>query len=65
MFKIMAGHLSISDQFAHMTAQLALELVIWLDHSFVLHCSINNIVVMIAIVVCMITSNHVDCDNSC
>ena len=38
VLKITGGHWSISDQFAHMTMQLALEPVIWSDHSY---CSIN------------------------
>ena len=37
MLKITGGHWSISDQFAHMTAQLALEPVIWSKHSLSLH----------------------------
>ena len=41
VLKITGGHRSISDQFAHMTAQLALEPVIWSDHSLWLYCSIN------------------------
>ena len=42
VLKITGGHRSISDQFAHMTAQLTLEPVIWSDHSFErLYCSIN------------------------
>ena len=37
MLKIIGGHRSISDQFAHMTAQLALEPIIWSEHSLSLH----------------------------
>ena len=41
VLKITGGHRSFSDQFAHMTAQLTLELIIWSDHSLWLYCSIN------------------------
>ena len=33
VLKITGGHRSISDQFAHKTMQLALEPVIWSNHS--------------------------------
>ena len=65
MLKITGGHQTIFDQFVHMTVQLVLEPVIRSDHSFWGGGCTVVLISMIVIMICMITSNHVDCDNSC